>query len=144
MKYQEWQKKAPRFVAMTGYTKEKFNELLPYFKEAHDEYLSEYRMDGKRRSGLRAYTMYANSPPPCIMEERLAFILSYLKLNPIQEAHRFYIGAGHRLSGIPSGRCYCHSTGEKTKRKGDNGGTETGQPHNFFFQSQSGTCHREH
>ncbi|MDR0757273.1 MAG: hypothetical protein LBF85_05430 [Tannerella sp.] len=80
MKYRKWQKKAPRFVAMTGYTFEKFTELPPYFKEAQDEYLSEYRMDGKRRSGLRAYTMYAGSPLPC-MEERPAFILPYLKLN---------------------------------------------------------------
>jgi hypothetical protein len=98
MKYQEWQKKANRFVAMTGYTEEKFRELLPYFKEAHDEYLSEYRMDGKRRRGLRAYTMYANSPLPCI-EERLAFILSYLKLNPIQEAHA-------DMFGIEQKQCY--------------------------------------
>jgi hypothetical protein len=85
MKYQEWQKKANRFLAMAGYTEEKFSELLPCFKAAHDEYLSEYHMDEKRRRGLRAYTMYANSPLSC-MKERLAFILSYLKLNPIQEA----------------------------------------------------------
>jgi hypothetical protein len=98
MKYQEWQKKTNRFVAMTGYTEAKFRELLPYFKAAHDEYLSEYRMDGKRRRGLRAYTMYANSPLPC-MEERLAFILSYLKLNPIQEAHA-------DMFGIEQKQCY--------------------------------------
>jgi hypothetical protein len=66
MKYQEWQKKTGRFVAMTGYTEEKFNGLLPYYREAHEEYLSAYRMDGKRRSGLRSYTMYANSPLPCM------------------------------------------------------------------------------
>jgi hypothetical protein len=91
MKYEERQKKANRFVAMTGYTEEKFSELLPYFKAVHDEYLSEYHMDGKRRRGLCAYTMYANSPLPC-MEERLAFILSYLKLNPIQESHADMFG----------------------------------------------------
>jgi hypothetical protein len=98
MKYQDWQKKDNRFVAMRGYRVEKFNELLPYFKEAHEEYLSEYRMDGKGRSGLRANTMYANSPLPC-MEERLAFILSYLKLNPIQEAHA-------DMFGIEQKQCY--------------------------------------
>jgi hypothetical protein len=98
MKYQEWQKKTNRFVAMTGYTVEKFNELLPYFKAAHDEYLSEYQMNGKRRKGLRSYTMYANSPLPC-MEERLAFILSYLKLNPIQEAQA-------DMFGIEQKQCY--------------------------------------
>jgi hypothetical protein len=98
MKYQDWQKKTNRFVAMTGYTEEKFNELLPYFKEAHDEYLSVYRMDGKRRRGLRSYTMYSDSPLPC-MEERLAFILSNLKLNPIQEAHA-------DMFGIEQKQCY--------------------------------------
>jgi hypothetical protein len=99
MKYQEWQKNT-RFVAMTGYTEEKFRELLPYFQEAHDEYLSKYRMDGKRRRGLRAYTMYANSPLLC-MEERPAFILSYLKLNPIQEAHAsFRVRVEHAIGSI--------------------------------------------
>jgi hypothetical protein len=98
MKYQEWQKKMNRFVAMTGYTEEKFSELLPYFREAHDEYLSAYCMDGKRRRGLRSYTMYANSPLPC-KEERLAFILSYLKPNPIQEAHA-------DMFGIEQKQCY--------------------------------------
>jgi hypothetical protein len=44
----------------------KFNELLPYFKEADDEYLSEYHMNGKCRRGLRAYTMYVNSPLRCM------------------------------------------------------------------------------
>jgi hypothetical protein len=97
-KYQDWQKKTNRFVAMTGYTVEKFNELLPYFSEAHDEYLSEYKMNGRRRSGLRSYTMYASSPLAC-MEERQAFILSYLKLNPIREAHA-------DMFGIEQKQCY--------------------------------------
>jgi hypothetical protein len=84
-------KDQPVFVVMTGYTVEKFHELLPYFKAAHDEYLSEYQMNGKPRKGLRAYTAYANSPLPC-MEERLAFILPYLKLNPIREAQADMFG----------------------------------------------------
>jgi hypothetical protein len=74
MKYLEWPKKAGCFFAMTGYTEEKFNDLHPYIKEAHEEYLSEYHMSGKRCKGLRAYTLYANTPLPC-MEEGLAFIL---------------------------------------------------------------------
>jgi hypothetical protein len=98
MKYEEWQKRKERFVAMTGYTIERFNALLPCFKEAHDEYLSGYRMNGKPRSGLRRYVMYGNAPLPC-MEERLAFILSYLKLNPVQEAHA-------DLFGIEQKQCY--------------------------------------
>jgi hypothetical protein len=86
MKYKEWQKRPERFIAMTGYTVAEFNTLLPLFKEAHDEYLSKYHLDGKRRKGYRCYVMYRNAPLPGI-EERLAFILSYMKLNPIREAH---------------------------------------------------------
>jgi len=86
MKYQERQNKQNRFPAMTGITVEVFNKLLPYFGEAHHEYLSRYHLTGKRRSGYRQYVMYKNTPLACI-EERLAFILSYIKLNPLQEHH---------------------------------------------------------
>lgn len=71
---------------MTGYNLESFNKLLPFFEEAHDEYLSCYTLQGKRRQGYRKFVIYANSPLATI-EERLVFILSYLKLNPIQEQH---------------------------------------------------------
>jgi hypothetical protein len=86
MKYQTWQKNPSRFRAMTGINIATFDRLLPYFESAHDEYLSEYDLSGKRRKGLRRYTMYANAPL-ADRAERLAFILSYYKLNPIQESH---------------------------------------------------------
>jgi len=98
MKYQEWQSKQNRFTAMAGINVELFNKLLPYFSEAHQEYLSLYHLNGKRRSGYRQYVMYKNSPLPC-MEERLAFILSYIKLNPLQEQHA-------DLFGIEQKQCY--------------------------------------
>jgi hypothetical protein len=56
---------------MIGYTVEKFRKLLPYFEEAHDAYLSEYRMDSKRRRGLQVYTVYADSPLPCMQIRHL-------------------------------------------------------------------------
>lgn len=86
MKYEQWKKNPPRFVAMTGYSIAQFDELLPYFQEAHDVYLSRYQMNGKRRKGARRFVLYANSPLPSV-EERLTFILSYLKLNPLQQQH---------------------------------------------------------
>jgi hypothetical protein len=98
MKYQEWQNKQNRFIAMTGCSVEVFDKLLPYFEEAHDEYLSKYHLTGKRRSGSRQYVMYKNAPLPCL-EERLAFILSYIKLNPLQEQHA-------DLFGIEQKQCY--------------------------------------
>ena len=95
MKYLDWQNSETRFRAMTGYDLCEFNDLLPYFEESHDDYLSRYYINGKPRKGQRDHVIYANSPLPCV-EERLAFtayfvhstsILSYLKLNPIQEHH---------------------------------------------------------
>ena len=71
---------------MTGYPVERFGELLPYFKEAHDQYLSRHQLNGKRRKGARRFVLYANSPLSAV-EERLVFILSYRKLNPLQEQH---------------------------------------------------------
>ena len=86
MKYIDWQKNEERFLAMTGYTIEEFYGLLPFFTKAHDEYLRYYTLKGKPRSGQRTHVIYDNSPLNC-HEERLAFILSYNKLNPIQEDH---------------------------------------------------------
>ncbi len=71
---------------MTGYDLSEFNDLLPYFESCHDDYLSRYHLNGKPRKGQRPHVIYSNSPLSCV-EERLAFILSYWKLNPLQEQH---------------------------------------------------------
>jgi hypothetical protein len=86
MKYEQWLKNPIRFKAMTGYSIEQFEELLPTFIEIHDEYLSKYELNGKVRKGIRSFTIYQNSPLNS-HQERLAFILSFLKLNPLQESH---------------------------------------------------------
>lgn len=86
MKYIQWLSNPTRFLSMTGYSVEKFNELLPHFIEEHDLYLSKYDLKGSIRDGVRKYVIYNNSPLNT-HSERLVFILSYFKLNPLQEAH---------------------------------------------------------
>ena len=86
MKYEDWKKKPTRFVAMTGITQDVFSEILPYFEYAHDFYFQRFDIKGKAVERVRRFKIYKNSPLPTI-EERLVFILSYLKLNPIQEQH---------------------------------------------------------
>lgn len=86
MTYNEHKDSAARFRALTGLTHIHFVHLLPYFEAAHDDYLSEYEMTGKRRTNQRRFCIYANSPLPDI-PERLFFILVYLKNNPLQEYH---------------------------------------------------------
>lgn len=59
-------------------------ELLPYFEQAPTIYFNQFQINGKRRTGIRKFVLYANGPLPTIAD-RLAFLLSYLKLNPLQE-----------------------------------------------------------
>jgi hypothetical protein len=91
MKNEQWRKSTNRFLAMTGMTTEAFDALLPYFEEAHSYYFSHYDIHGKAVLRTRSYTIYNNSPLSTV-SERLAFILSYLKLNPIQEQHADLFG----------------------------------------------------
>ncbi len=81
-KYQEYVEKATDFLSLTGYTHEEFQALLPHFAAAFGEQMRTQRLDGKRR-GKRAYADYHNSPLPT-SEDKLFFILSYLKTNNLQ------------------------------------------------------------
>ena len=82
IKYQEYAKKATEFLALTGYTHEEFEALLPPFRRRYYEWMSRHRLDGKRR-GKRKYSDYKNSPL-ATMEDKLLFILHYLKSNNLQ------------------------------------------------------------
>lgn len=82
--YEKWSKNPTRFVAMTGYRMELFLALLPYFEKAHQDYFSRYDVSGKKKKEYRKFVIYSSSPLPTV-EDRLAFILSFKKLNPIQE-----------------------------------------------------------
>jgi hypothetical protein len=84
MRYQDWQTKENRFVAMTGYTVVQFTVLLPYFQEVHDTYLTECQINGQKQRGLRRYVIYSNSHLPC-MEGGTTFIRYCRRLNPIWE-----------------------------------------------------------
>src|SRR6266498_5380362 len=72
-----------RLRAMTGLDHMTFTTFLPYFAMTMERYLTRYTLDGYVRDGDRAIT-YVNSPLPSAAD-RLLFILTYLKQNPIQE-----------------------------------------------------------
>jgi hypothetical protein len=95
MKYTDYRNNPVSFRALTGLSIEQFEELLPYFEEAHDDYLSKYEMNGKLRKNFRRFTVYANSPLPTVAE-RLFFILVYLKNNPLQEYHAACFDMGQK------------------------------------------------
>lgn len=82
LRYTEVSQRELKFLDMTSLTVEEFGQLVPDFEEAFQERMNEWRLDGKRRSG-RGYTTYANCPLPT-PEDRLLFILVYLKTNVLQ------------------------------------------------------------
>ena len=86
--YKKWSTNPIQFLAMTGYSVRDFLALIPYFKEAHNNYFSKFELNGKRKKQFRKFVIYGNSPLPTV-EDRLAFILSYKKLNPIQQLQAF-------------------------------------------------------
>ncbi len=82
LRYAEVSQRELKFLDITSLTVEEFDQLVPGFEEAFQERMKEWRLDGKRRSG-RGYTTYANCPLPT-PEDRLLFILVYLKTNVLQ------------------------------------------------------------
>lgn len=80
--YQEYAEKPGEFLALTGYTRQEFDALLPHFRHHYYEWMKIHRLDGKPR-GKRAYSDYQNCPLP-LMEDKLFFILNYLKTNNLQ------------------------------------------------------------
>jgi hypothetical protein len=68
---------------MTGLTEAEFAALLPHFEHALVAYLQDRTIDGQPRTSRR-YSTYDTCPLPT-MADKLLFILTYLKQNPIQE-----------------------------------------------------------
>lgn len=89
-RYEGLVRKPAAFQALTSLTVEEFSELVEPFETAFREHMAKWTLEGKRRQN-RAYVSYANSPLPT-PEERLLFILSYLKENPTQSYHGLLYG----------------------------------------------------
>jgi DDE superfamily endonuclease len=94
------------FLAMTGLTRNEFEKMLPAFQKAWDEYIQHAYIDreGRQRQyggGQQASTLVS-------MEDKLLFILYYVKVYPLQEILAFEFGISqstanewiHLLSGV--------------------------------------------
>jgi hypothetical protein len=88
--YHELSRHPRKFLALTGYTVEEFQALLPHFQVRLEAHFKTTTLDGKPRT-RRSYIDYQNSPLPTI-EDKLLFILSYLKQCPTQEMHATSFG----------------------------------------------------
>ena len=81
--YDEVTQRAGSLRSLTGLTAAEFQALLPHFEQAFMTYLDERTIDGHPRTSRR-YTTYDTCPLPTIAD-KLLFILTYVKQNPIQE-----------------------------------------------------------
>jgi len=88
--YEEVTQRAGSLRSMTGLAAAEFMALLPHFERALLAYLQDRTRDGQPRTSRR-YSTYETCPLPT-MADKLLFILTYLKQNPIQEVHRQLFG----------------------------------------------------
>ena len=77
---------------MTSLTLDEFRRLVPVFEGIFQAHMARWRLDGQPRTARR-YTTYKNSPLPT-PEDRLLFILVYLKTYPLQVVHGRLFGMG--------------------------------------------------
>ena len=70
---------------LTSLTVDEFAALLPSFEVAFLGYMAAWTLHGRRRQARR-YTTYKSCPLPT-PEDRLLFVLVYLKQNPTQLLH---------------------------------------------------------
>ena len=96
--YQEYAEKPTEFLALTGYTRQEFEALLPHFRASYYEWMRTHRLDGKPR-GKRKYSDYQNCPLP-LMEDKLFFILNYLKTNNLQTVQGAFFGISQPKANV--------------------------------------------
>ena len=92
VRFAEVQARPTAFLDLTSLTGKEFRELVPPFEAAFQAHMTHWRLDGKPRIARR-YTTYTNCPLPT-PEDRLLFILVYLKTYPLQVVQGRLFGMG--------------------------------------------------
>jgi hypothetical protein len=92
LRYATERGKAYRILDLTSLTEEEFEVIVTPFDQAFLAYMQNWTLEGKPRTGRR-YTQYATCPLPS-PEDRLLFILTYLKQAPTQAFQGAAFGMG--------------------------------------------------
>src|SRR5262250_3025583 len=85
LRFTELQSRPMAFLDFTSLTLNAFQHLVPPFEAAFHARMAAWRMDGQPRAARR-FTVYKNCPLPT-PEDRLVFILVYLKTSTLQVVH---------------------------------------------------------
>jgi hypothetical protein len=92
LRFTELQSRPMEFLDFTSVTLDEFQQLVPPFEAAFHTRMAVWRMDGKPRTARR-FTVYKNCPLPT-PEDRLLFILTYLKTYALQVVQGRLFGMG--------------------------------------------------
>src|SRR5262245_54123070 len=92
VQFTEVQARPTEFLDFTSLTLDEFQRLVPPFEAAFQAHLTAWRLDGKPRTTRRS-AVYKNCPLPT-PEDRLFFILVYLKTYALQVVHGRLFGMG--------------------------------------------------
>jgi hypothetical protein len=90
IRYAAERDKAGVIRQLTTLTVEEFEALVPSVQSAFLDHMSNWTLEGKPRTGRR-YSQYATCPLPT-PEDRLLFVLMYLKAAPLQLLHATAFG----------------------------------------------------
>jgi hypothetical protein len=92
LRFTDIQPRPTEVLDLTSLTVEEFQRLVPPFEAAFQAHMARWRLDGQPRTARR-YTTYQNCPLPT-PEDRLLFILVYLKTYPLQVVQGRLFGMG--------------------------------------------------
>ena len=85
LRFTDLQSRPMEFLNFTSLTLEEFEVLVPPFEAAFQAHMAAWRLDGKPRTA-RQFAVYKNCPLPTA-EDRLFFLLTYLKTYALQVVH---------------------------------------------------------
>ena len=92
VRFTDVQSRPTEFLDFTSLTLEEFQQLVPPFEAAFQAHMAAWRLDGKPRTA-RQFAVYQNCPLPT-PEDRLFFILTYLKTYSLQVVQGRLFGMG--------------------------------------------------
>jgi hypothetical protein len=92
LRFVDLQTRSTEVLDLTSLTVDEFQQLVPPFEAACQAHMTDWRLDGKRRTARR-YTTYQNCPLPT-PEDRLLCIRVYLKTYPLQVVQGRLFGMG--------------------------------------------------
>ena len=92
IRFTDVQSRPTEFLDFTSLTLDEFQQLVPPFEAAFHARMAAWRLDGKPRTARR-FTVYQHCPLPT-PEDRLFFLLTYLKTSALQVVQRRLFGMG--------------------------------------------------